>query len=261
MKNVFLTAAVLGLLILAAGRAEAQTATINYVQEKRNVKPRLDMLLSQTQVSSGAGISSCDEIVPNPEINLYTSYGKLRYDFGRSRSHLTEVGGQFGIIEQGLFAAGLAVVEVVWEISLNTLSYTLNDGKICVVPSGIEVYIGYKDPVIYVDKSLKPHTCEYNLVVRHEQTHQQINKAALDYFLPMFYDAVARIAANIQPSEVGQVKEIDRATADLTRQYALRLSPLIELFKKELMLEQSKLDNHTNYEMEGQLCKKPNRQR
>lgn len=259
MKNRLLTVAVLGLLVFTAKGIQAQDATINYVQEERSVKPQLGTLLSRVPFVGKNGFRSCAEILPAPEINLYTSYGKLQYDFSRDRAHLTGAGKKFGIIEQGLFASGLAVVEVAWEISLNTLSHTLDNGQICVVPSSVDVYIGYQNPVIYVDNALKPHTCEYNLVIRHEQTHQQINKTALEYFLPMFYNAIDRIAKSVEVQEVRQVKDIDGVTAELTRQYAIRLEPLIELFKRELMLEQGKLDNHTNYEMEGQLCKKPSR--
>lgn len=236
-------------------RAWAQSATINYVYDEGQSKPRLELQTPKEIFN----VRDCHEIIPDPEINLYTSYGKLQYDFSRDRSHLTAVGNTFGIIEQGLFAAGLAVVEVSWEVSLNTLSHVLDNGRICVVPSSVEVYIGYQNPVIYVDKSLQAHTCEYNLVVRHEQTHQQINKAALEYFLPMFYRAVGRIARNVVPAGVERINNIDTATAEMTRQYALKLEPLIELFKKELMLEQGKLDNRTNYEMEGQLCRNSSR--
>lgn len=252
MKKVLLTAGICAFLLVGAFEALAQKANINYVYDKGNPKPKLTFEPDATFLQA----ADCHEIVATPEVNIYTSYGKLQYDFGRSRAQLTGLGKKFGIVEQGVFAAGLAVVEVAWEISLNTLSHELANGKICVVPSSVDVFIGYQNPVIYVDKGLKPHSCEYNLVVRHEQTHQQINKAALDYFLPMFYDATQRIGQSIYPREVKKVDAIEQATIDLTQEYAQKLEPLVSLFKTELLLEQSKLDNHTNYEMEGRLCKK-----
>ena len=40
---------------------------------------------------------------------------------------------------------------------------------------------------------------------------------------------------------------------------AYGIEPLISYFKQELLKEQSKLDNHGNYQMEGDLCKYVNR--
>ena len=198
--------------------------------------------------------SPCADITPSPVIKYSTSYGRLNYDFSKNNQQITQVAQTYGIIERGLFAAGLATVNVNWEISINTLGQIIDDYNICVIPTTVNVFIGYNQPQIYISKDLEPDSCEYKVVLRHEQTHQQINKTALDYFLPRLKEQINQIIKTVGPTPVSSITDIDKATIDLTQTYNQKIAPLINDFKNELLHEQSKLDNHTNYEHESKLC-------
>jgi hypothetical protein len=91
--------------------------------------------------------------------------------------------------------------------------------------------------------------------MRHEQTHQQINKAALEYYIPELRYHVMNISQEIRPLQISRSNQVNEATEILTKQYIQEIGPLVEAFKKELMKEQGKLDNHSNYKLEGDLCK------
>lgn len=199
--------------------------------------------------------SDCAKTPVSPEIEFTTSYGKLRYSSEYDNRRLTEVAALYGISEKGLFASGLSTVNINWEISTDTLGQLNADGSVCVVPAKVNFYLGFSDPVIYISNELQPESCEYNVVKRHEQTHQQINKTALDYFLPLFRDALHKIIAAVPPEQVNHISQIDNATTRLTAEYNRRLAPLIDVFKEELLLEQSKLDNRDNYLHEKNLCR------
>lgn len=217
---------------------------------------------SSAQAQNGSGKNNpCEIIIPSPKIEFSTSYGKLVYDFNKNLQELTELGKTYGIIEQGLFASGLAVVGVNWELSLNSVSRIIGDYDICVIPTNINIYIGYQDPIIYISNDLRPNTCNYNVVLRHEQTHHQINKAALEYFIPRLREAISQIIRDIRPVHIDSSSKIDAATNELTDEYIAKIEPLIDNFKQELLKEQGKLDNHTNYKMEGDLCKYVNKRR
>lgn len=203
---------------------------------------------------SAAVPGDCAQFKIIPEIEFTTSYGKLKYDDSYTRRQLTVLGEKFGILEQGLFASGLAVISVNYQVSVNTVSRILSENRICVIPTSVNIFIGYQNPVIYLSNDLKPDTCEYNVVLRHEQTHQQINTAALEYFIPKLKSAARVIVNKVGPVEVDTPRKIDIATQDLIKTYARQIEPLIEYFKNELMKEQGKLDNHRNYQLEGDLC-------
>ncbi len=198
---------------------------------------------------------ACPKITSAPKIELYTSYGKLRYDFSQNNKEITKLAERQGIIEKGLFASGLSTINVNMDITLKTVGDIIGKYDFCVYPTAIKLSVYFSDPTIYISKQLIPNSCEYNVVLRHEQTHQQINKAALDYFLPLFDEAAKKIALSIKPINVKSLSEIDKASAELTEEYNKKFSPLLEFFKQELLKEQLKLDNQANYQHENILCR------
>ncbi len=202
-----------------------------------------------------SGFSACPEISSAPKIELYTSYGKLKYDLSKNNQQITKLAEKQGIIEKGLFASGLSTINVNMDITLKTVGDIIGKYDFCVYPTTVKLSIYYSNPTIYISKQLIPNSCEYNVVLRHEQTHQQINKTALDYFLPLFNEAAKKISTNIKPINVKNLSDIDKASAKLTEEYNKKLSPLLEFFKQELLKEQLKLDNQTNYQHENTLCR------
>lgn len=202
-----------------------------------------------------ANAVDCSTLNSIPTIELTSSYGQLEYNNSLNNLQITNLASRYGIIEKGLFASGLATVNVNWEINVNTIAKVHGDYDICVIPTSLNVFIGFSKPTVYISQDLVKNSCEYNVVLRHEQTHQQINKVILDYFLPQFQSALEQIAATVKPEHIALLSDIDAATTKLTTKYNQKLSPLIEVFKFELLNKQSKLDNHLNYEYEQNLCR------
>lgn len=204
---------------------------------------------------SGSALAACPEIVPLPKIKLLSSYGKLQYISDKNNQQITDLAATHGIIEQGIFAYGLSTVQIHMDVSLKAIGDSVAEYDICVYPTTVELSIYFADPTIYISNQLSPKSCEYNVVLRHEQTHQQINKAALDYFLPLFNSAASKIAASIKPINVSNISEIDAASNELTEKYNQKLRPLLTFFKQQLLKEQLKLDNSVNYQHENSLCR------
>lgn len=202
---------------------------------------------------------ACDNIVLNPNVELSTSYGKLSYDFGKSLGFITSLAKEHNGIEQGFLASGLAVVNIDFDLNVTTISEIEGENNICVVPTSVKFFIGYKDPTIYIANNLEYDSCQFRVTLRHEQAHLQINKTLLDYFLPMFEEAVNKIVMQVEAKHVRDISEIDIATHQFTEEYAQKLQAIINIFKEELATEQSKLDNRTNYKIEESLCKRPSR--
>ncbi len=200
--------------------------------------------------------SPCAEVKVEPKIKFSTSYGQLSYDFSKNTKTISQIAARIGNKERSSFATGLATVNVDNEYVLGTQAYPLkNNGGYCVVPEVIDVYVGFSRPIIYISNELPKNSCQYNLVILHEQTHQRINKTALDYFIPYFQYAAAQIAQDITPIHIQKLSQIDQATDDITQEFTERFNKILAVFKKELALEQSKLDNQTNYSIEDDICR------
>jgi len=201
----------------------------------------------------------CESMVSVPELVLTTSYGKLVYDFSLSKNELSKMAQQAGIFEQGVFAAGLALVNIDSEFELETLTQTMDNNDRCILPQRFKVYIGFSRPTIYMAKELQPGSCNYNLVLRHEQVHQQINKQALEYFIPIIRRELSEIIKKIPPAYVGRMDSEDKISAALTQKYYNAVTPLVNHLRDQILEEQRKLDNRSNYRKESGICRSFNR--
>lgn len=215
-------------------------------------------LVFATLLIRAANAASCEGVKFNPQVNFSTSYGKLEYDFSRNREQITNMSAGTVNGESGVFLSGLATVNIEKEAEVGTITETVDNNTICVVPRVVNIYVGLSKPKIHISKDLKPGSCPYNLVMRHEQTHQRINKATLDYFIPSFSDAAEKIAKKLKPIKIASYGEIDRASEELSTQMYNQFEKVVEIFKKELAIEQGKLDNKSNYAAEGNICRQYN---
>ena len=84
--------------------------------------------------------SACPEVTSAPKIELYTSYGKLKYDFSQNNEAITKLAEKQGIIEKGLFASGLSTVNVNMDITLKTVGDIVGKYDFCVYPTTIKSF-------------------------------------------------------------------------------------------------------------------------
>lgn len=210
-------------------------------------------------VQSDAELKSiCQNLETSVELKFYTSYGKLNYDKSYPRENLTQLGKNMGMFEEGDLASGLALVDVASEYELSTSSRKMINNAVCIIPQELSVYIGFQNPVIYLAQDLEPDSCLYNLVMRHEQIHQQINVNALEYFIPMIYQRVKKLSQQMKPMYVLSEQQIKSGTREMTDYYAKQINSLVEEFKQEILIEQRKLDNRDQYNMESDICRRYN---
>lgn len=204
--------------------------------------------------SSALCNDDCSNLQTYPNIKVISSYGKLIYDHNKSKEELTYLAEQQNYLEKGLFANGLSTANLNFDITLKTKTISLSDGVYCAVPDEIILFLGFDEPIIYISKELKENSCEYNIVLRHEKTHQQINKKTLEYYLPLFKSASTSIIKNIKPSFIKNTEDLNNITNYYIQRYNQKLNPLVDFIKNEILKQQQKLDNIDNYKYENSLC-------
>lgn len=217
----------------------------------------LTILISlSSAVKIAASRTTCNGLKVDPEINITTSYGQLSYDFSHNTKQISRIAANTGHQENALFATGLATIVIKGEYEVGTSALPLeNRGGYCVVPKVINIFVGFTTPRIYISNELEENSCTYNLVLLHERTHQRINKSTLDYFLPMFKKAAMEISRDIKPRKIRASRQIDEATNNITEEFSNKFEKVVDIFKKELAIEQGKLDNNINYSMEDNICR------
>lgn len=199
----------------------------------------------------------CLRNMQEPQVSVSTSYGTIRYDHSKNKRSITRMhrNKYKGKIAGGKILNGLSTFEHELNISFEIKKQKLASGVICAYPTKIDLYFGVgEDPVIYIAKEYAKGSCMYDLVLRHEQTHQQINQSVLEYYLPIikerFLDVVKHHAIASQKRDIN----LTLAKNELRERYLQVLNPLIDEMKAETDAEQAKLDNDKNYNYEAKLC-------
>lgn len=200
---------------------------------------------------------------PKPKVKFSTSYGRLRYDFNHSQEEITALGHEGGHNKEVSSIAGLADIQRWKEIQLGYWFEPIENDQYCVYLKEVNIYVGYKNPIIYVANEYKQGTCHFNRLLRHEQAHQQINKAVLDYFIPVMKRAAQRIANEIPAVKISRTKNRkkletrrQKAYKQIYNEFKSRFDKIYELFLRERAIEHGKLDNPVNYKAESNfICK------
>ncbi len=197
---------------------------------------------------------SCNSMNPMPEVKFFVSFGKLTYDYSMSSQQLTSTSNS-KYKEKGFFTLGRAIAPlrtIVW-VRQATVK-RLDKNATCVLPSDIEVFIGFQKPTIYISNDLDKDSCRYAIVKRHEEVHQRINKLVLEYYLPLLSEEIHKAVREIKAVKVADRSQAKAGLDALEKYYIARLDPIMKTLQQTLDTEQGKLDNLTNYTMESRLC-------
>lgn len=199
----------------------------------------------------------CKSVVKNPHVSVTASYEPLTYDHtkvGRTltRLHSSEYGGN---VHEGYQITGLATYDLGTELNFNLSKQKLQDGVVCFYPSDIKLDISMRNPTIYIARSIKKGTCAYEVALRHEQTHQQINLEVIEKYVPIiknrFVEAVKKYAIASREKDDVSMEIIQEG---LQKKYLEAINPVLEEIKTEIKTEQEKLDNIEHYNYEQSLC-------
>ena len=206
-------------------------------------------------------VEECLSVIDKPEVEITSSYGKLRYNFTKGKEFLKRET-QEKFKASGLDAPedfvpiGLTKVRDGFNFNLTVGQIEISRGYECVYPQKIEAHLGYYVPTIYILNDLEKNSCMYEVALRHEKTHMQIYIEALDYFLPQFKNTTERLFDVVGVKIVAPGQRADVIAKELNAEYLQKLQEKVEEWRKDVAIEQAKLDSIENYIVENKLCEK-----
>ena len=199
----------------------------------------------------------CLENASKPEVTIEVSYGALKYDFSKNNKTLTRmhIRNYGGTVAPGKQVHGLASYDLATEISFQLQKSSFSNKATCIYPLYVTLKVGVQNPTIYISKNLKEGSCAYQVALRHEQTHQQINAEIFESFLPKIEQTFLNVVS--QYALISSEADMDMTQVQKTLQakYLDALNPVIEEIKSTIKQEQSKLDSIENYNYEESICK------
>lgn len=202
----------------------------------------------------------CHEISEKnpPQISIVYNYGQVSYDRSKTEAEMAKLyAGAVKAEKTGEFSSdyniqGLTLLNYYEQVQFFGRYEMLSDNFLCYFPAKVEVRIGYKNPVVYLEKSLKDDSCEYKRVLRHEQTHLGLAHKALGLYAVILKNKIKDV---IDETGVKVSKEVpDKVSQDFVKDYQLRLSALTELFKNVRRQQQQLIDSEENYQKESLIC-------
>lgn len=211
---------------------------------------------SEAQAINIGRFISCNSINNTPQIVFKTTYGALETDFSKSKEDIAKLPEQSTRYEEkGIYSDGYAPINFAWNIYVKQGDVKYYDDETsCAYPLVIEAFLGFQNPRIYVAKEYPEDSCRFAQIFRHQQAHQQINKTALDYFLPIFDRAIQKTIRNVKAVKVKNAGAASEGYATLNRYYKAELGQLFESFYQIVNYEHKKFDDLIKYETEDNLC-------
>ncbi|MBR1914893.1 MAG: hypothetical protein IJ830_00430 [Alphaproteobacteria bacterium] len=199
----------------------------------------------------------CKPFVEAPNVEVIAAYETLKYDRSKvsatlARLHQKEYG---GYVDEGYRVNGLSTYDLSTQLDFRVAKTSFRDGVTCFYPTDIILTLKMKNPTIYIARGIKPGTCEYEVALRHEQTHQQINIEVLEHYMPKIKDVFIKTVKKY--AVAGRQKDdisLDAAQQSLQKKYIDAINPVLDEIKSEIKQEQAKLDNLENYAYEQSLC-------
>jgi len=199
----------------------------------------------------------CQPFVLKPKVTIKAVFEPLKYNYSKvsrtlERMQKEEMNGQ---LVEGYKVNGLTPYKLETNLMFTLGKKVFNDGVTCFFPTEVNLTLTFKDPVIYIARQIKEGTCAYQVTLRHEQTHEQINVEAFEHYLPLIKDQF--IAAVKKYSLMSRPKDdikTDIVKDSLTKKYLGAINPLLDELSEEINMEQSKLDRIEQYDYEQSLC-------
>lgn len=201
----------------------------------------------------------CLGFIQKPKVELFSSYGKLRYRFDKDAGFLKKetekkFAEQNEKMDESIAPIGLTKVKNVFDFNFTVGTLNLSQGYVCVYPDTISARVEYSMPTIYILNTLHKDSCYYDLALRHEKTHMQIYIEALDYFLPKFKQSLDSLFDRIGFLIVSKDESVEEAAKRLNNNYLAVVQAEVDAWQKETALEQLKLDTPEHYIIENSIC-------
>jgi len=202
----------------------------------------------------------CIDFIARPKVEVFGSYGNLRYNYDKDSFYLTQEQEKkvkaYSSQDKGieLKVMGLTKMQDTVDFKAEFTQLALNKGYICLYPENIHISIDYYLPTIYIASELEKGSCLYDVTLRHERTHAQIYIEALDYFLPRLKKYADALFDNLGVKVISKDESIDAAMADLSKSYHDAVQKRIDSWYKAVEQEQLKMDTIEQYKLESRIC-------
>lgn len=203
--------------------------------------------------ASPARAAECRLPGVQPTVRLNESFGDIRYSNGYSGQQLAAKrrrAGAHGGPGADWHPVGLMGRDLQWEFKVKVQGQRLSGGY-CVGLAQAEMTIGYDRIRVYIDRRYRPGTCQYKVILEHENQHVRNFKDTLSSYLPVIRRQLAAEAAALPPVTARSMNTGARYFVGALRD---RLTPLIDRMQADMAEADRRLDTPASYRATQARC-------
>ena len=104
--------------------------------------------------------------------------------------------------------------------------------------------IGYDNIDVYVDRRYRPGSCEYAVILEHEQQHVQNFKNTLESYFPTIRERLEQEAHRIRPRIS---RSMDHGAGYFVSEIRKRITPMIRKMQAEMDVSDRLIDTPESY--------------
>jgi hypothetical protein len=127
-------------------------------------------------------------------------------------------------------------------------------GEYCIWVESLSLDFSYKRMDVYISSQYPEGSCQYNVILGHENQHVAINNRTLQIYYSMMRKALWNARFIPTKAKPLPVRSLSQGKAILTRRINGILNPLNERFKKAVRAENAKIDTIANYRATQAKC-------
>lgn len=151
---------------------------------------------------------------------------------------------------------GLTLAE--HELKTNYQISGLTHGRgagVCVWVESLQVFFGFGKMDVYLSSQYAEGTCQYGVILGHENQHVAINTRVYRKYRALMERALLRDRRIPTKGNPLSVQSMAQGKAMIARLINGLTNPLYERFKREVVSENAKIDTIANYKRTQALCK------
>ncbi len=211
------------------------------------------MLAWGLQKQALAQSRSCPPYSKPVKLNFETKNIPTRYNNNLNVTSIHNVMRQRGQMISGTHSRtlGLTSSQLGFALSGRTYANPVSGGY-CVYVESITAEFAYREMDVYIASEFRPSSCEYRVIMDHENQHVAINRNALREYAPLVRQELERQLSFLQPRFTANAQiSSDRKMEELHE----KLDPLMDAMERKMSQQNSALDTDVNYAAISEMCK------
>lgn len=192
------------------------------------------------------------------KVNVIIDTGQVIYDHSKSEREIAQRFHSVNGKQKGLsyHVAGLteAVFKIESSMEAEIQTRANNKNEMCIVMTALNVYMGYGNIYVYVDKKFPVGSCEYDSILRHENAHVNIFQSFLAYYANYLRETVEYAAKQVHPVVVSSKDEVQQTQQKMLQSIQPYIMNAIKVYGKARDEENMRLDSNKNYSYTSALC-------